>query len=319
MLRPIFGAALGLAVLLQGGVQAQETMRAVGFTARNDQVLEQAGVWAREVNQRFANELRINYVGGPEVIGRFQQIEALINGVVDVVFAPANDYQDRLPVSGAFVLSRLSPSEERRSGFYDFMVEEHRKIGLRYLGRIQVSPFYLWTRTQPRRLEDLRGLRMRTGVLYDRLMREFGMVPVTINAPEVFTALESGVVDGFGWPVAGNLRRGWLDRIRYVIDLPFFGASNVVILMNQRRFDALPQAVQQRLIQFTAEFEPRMVEHFERFNAEEWRQIGDRVTRVRFSDEENRRFIDTAYELEWRALRERAPEQVDRIRQLSGN
>jgi len=45
----------------------------------------------------------------------------------------------------------------------------------------------LWTKKEPKSLADLNGLKMRSGVLYDRLMREFGMVPVTINAPEVYT------------------------------------------------------------------------------------------------------------------------------------
>ena len=122
------------------------------------------------------------------------------------------------------------------------MVEEHaKKINARYLGRIQISPFYLWTKKEPKTLADLRGLKMRSGVLYDRLMREFGMVPVTINAPEVYTALQSGIVDGFGWPVTGPLKRGWLDTVKYVIDLPFFGASNVVALMNLDKWKALPQ------------------------------------------------------------------------------
>ena len=115
-------------------------------------------------------------------------------GVVDVIFVPTGDYQDQIPASQAFVLSKLTPMEERKSGFYDFMVEEHsKKINARYLGRVQVSPFYLWTKKEPKTLADLHGLKMRSGVLYDRFMRALGMVAVTINAPEVYTALNSGV------------------------------------------------------------------------------------------------------------------------------
>ncbi len=189
-----------------------QTLRAISFIPKNDPVLAMANAWVSEVNSKLSGQLRLNYVGGPEVITRFQQVEALRTGVVDVLFPPSGDYQDQMPTSQAFVLSKLTPSEERKSGFYDFMVEEHaRKINARYLGRIQISPFYLWTKKEPKALADLRGLKMRSGVLYDRLMREFGMVPVTINAPEVYTALQSGIVDGFGWPVTGPLKRGWLE------------------------------------------------------------------------------------------------------------
>jgi TRAP-type C4-dicarboxylate transport system substrate-binding protein len=251
-----------------------------------------ANAWVNEVNTKLTGQLRINYVGGPEVITRFQQPEALRTGVIDIIIPPTGDYQDQVSVAPAFVLSKLSPSEERKSGFYDYMVEEHAKrINARYLGRIQISPFYLWTKKEPKALADLNGLKMRSGVLYDRMMREFGMVPVTINAPEVYTALQSGIVDGFGWPVTGPLKRGWLDTVKHVIDLPFFGASNVVILMNRDKWKALPQSTQDVLLKLTADFEPRMVQHFNNENETEWKTIGDKVRKVQFSAAQNKRYL----------------------------
>jgi len=279
-----------------------------------------ANTWVSEVNSKLSGKVRINYVGGPEVITRFQQAEALRTGVVDVIFVPSGDYQDQIPTAPAFVLSKISPSEERKSGFYDFMVEEHAKrINARYLGRVQISPFYLWTKKEPKALADLNGLKMRSGVLYDRMMREFGMVPVTINAPEVYTALQSGIVDGFGWPVTGPLKRGWLDTVKNVVDLPFFGASNVVILMNLDKWKALPPATQDALTKLTADFEPRMVKLFDDENETEWKAIGNKVTKVKFSDAENKRYLQAAYDVEWKALQDRAPDAVGKLRTLSGN
>jgi TRAP-type C4-dicarboxylate transport system substrate-binding protein len=184
---------------------------------------------------------------------------------------------------------------------------------------VQISPFYLWTKKEPKTLADLRGLKMRSGVLYDRLMREFGMVPVTINAPEVYTALQSGIVDGFGWPVTGPLKRGWLDNVKFAVDLPFYPASNVVILMNLDKWKALPAATQETLTKLTADFEPRVVKHFDDEQDNEWKAIGDKVKKVKFSEAENKRYLDTAYDVEWKALQERAPDLVAKLRSLTGN
>src|ERR1700731_943105 len=300
--------ALMLALVWPALGSAAETMRAISFIPKNDPVLAMANAWVAEVNSKLGSQLRINYVGGPEVIGRFQQVEALRTGVVDVIFVPTGDYQDQIPASQAFVLSKLTPMEERKSGFYDFMVEEHsKKINARYLGRVQVSPFYLWTKKEPKTLADLHGLKMRSGVLYDRFMRALGMVAVTINAPEVYTALNSGVVDGFGWPVTGPLKRGWLETVKYVIDLPFFRPGNVVALMNPDKWNALPEAVHNQLITLSAEFEPKMVKHFDEDDEREWKEIGTKVSKVKFSPEENEKYVNTAYEVEWNALQARAP------------
>lgn len=317
---PLIGSITAAGLLAFVTVADAQTLRAISFIPKNDPVLAMASAWVNEVNTKLTGQLRINYVGGPEVITRFQQPEALRTGVIDIIIPPTGDYQDQMPVSPAFVLSKLSPSEERKSGFYDYMVEEHAKrINARYLGRIQISPFYLWAKKEPKALADLNGLKMRSGVLYDRMMREFGMVPVTINAPEVYTALQSGIVDGFGWPVTGPLKRGWLDTVKHVIDLPFFGASNVVILMNLDKWKALPQSTQEALLKLTADFEPRMVQHFNTENETEWKTIGDKVKKVQFSAAENKRYLDVAYDVEWKALQERAPDAVAKLRSLTGN
>ncbi len=308
------------ALLSASAVHATEMLRAISFIPKNDPVLAMANAWVGQVNAKLGTQVRINYVGGPEVIGRFQQVEALRTGVIDVLFTAAGDYKDQLPASQSFTLSKLSPTQERSSGFYDFMVEEHAKhINARYLGRAQVSPFYLWTKTEPKSLADLSGLKMRTGVLYDRMMRAFGMVPVSINAPEVYTALQSGVVDGFGWPVTGPLKRGWLENIKSVIDLPFFGASNVVILMNLDKWNALPESTRKALTDLTVAFEPKMVQHFAEEDAHEWQAIGTRVKKVTFSPEENKKYLDTAYDVEWAALQASVPDLIERLRHMTGN
>jgi len=320
-MRPLklIGSLVFAGALVSTGAGAQ-TLRAISFIPKNDPVLAMANAWVSEVNAKLGGHPRINYVGGPEVITRFQQVEALRTGVVDVIFTPSGDYQDQMPASASFVLSKLTPSEERKSGFYDFMVEEHaKKINARYIGRVQVSPFYLWTKKEPKSLDDLRGLKMRSGVLYDKFMQELGMAAVTINAPEVYTALNAGVVDGFGWPVTGPLKRGWLETVKYVIDLPFFGPSNVVALMNLDKWNALPEAARDTLINLTADLEPRMVRHFDDENEREWKEIGDKVKKVKFSPAENAKYLDTAYQVEWKALQARAPELLEKLRKISGN
>jgi TRAP-type C4-dicarboxylate transport system substrate-binding protein len=313
-------AAVAAALGASSGASAETTMRAISFIPKTGPVLTMANEWVKEVNTKLKGQLHVNYVGGPEVIGRFQQIEALRNGVIDITFTPSTDYQDQVPTSPSFVLSRLTPMQERQSGFYDFMVEQHAsKLNARYLGRVQESPFYLWTKTEPKKIANLRGLKMRSGVLYDRFMQKLGMVPVTINSPEVYTALQSGIVDGFGWPVTGPLKLGWLDNVHYVVDLPFFGASNVVVLMNLKKFNALPKATQDALVKLTADFEPKMVKHFTDENEAEWKRIGSKVKRVKFSDAENKTYLDTAYETEWAHLKQRVPDDIAKLRKMTGN
>lgn len=315
-------ATIGAVTLVATPAVAQEvTMRAVSFIPKNHPVMAQANVWVNTINEKTKGKLRVNYVGGPEVIGRYQQLNALRTGVVDVLLSVTADFQDELPEASAFTLSKLSPSEERRAGgFYDMMVKAHEKVNARYIGRLQYGGFYLWTKKKPEKLADLKGLKMRTGSLYDKMMRELGMVPVTINQPETYTALEQGTVDGLGWPVFGVRSIGWTRHVKFVVDLPFYGASNVVALMNLEKWSKLPPAVQKEIIDATVDFEPKMIKHFRDEEAKEWTELDKIVTRVKFSEADNKRFLDTAYEIEWATLAKRvSPETLASLRKVTGN
>jgi TRAP-type C4-dicarboxylate transport system substrate-binding protein len=89
--------------------------------------------------------------------------------------------------------------------------------------------------------------------------------------------------------------------------------------MNLDKWKALPQATQDALVKLTAEFEPRMVKHFEAESEAEWKAIGSKVKRVKFSAAENKTYLDAAYEVEWKTLQERVPELVTKLRTLTGN
>jgi len=309
LLARISTAALA-AFAVAGGAQAETTVRAVGFIPKNHPVMAQANAWVAYVNDKLKGKFRVNYVGGPEVIGRYEQLNAIRSGVIDIVFAAEADFQDQLPEVQALTLSKLSPSEERKSGFYDIMVKTHERVNVRYIGRVQYGDFYLWFKKKPEKLADLQGLKMRTGSLYDKMMRDLGMVPVTVNQPETYTALEQGTVDGLGWPVFGVRSIGWT----------FYGASNVAALMNLDKWKSLPADVQQGIVDATAEFEPKMIAYFKGEQDKEWKELDKLVGRVKFSDAENKKYLDTAYGVEWDAIAKRVtPELLAQLKKSTGN
>ncbi len=322
-IRKGIGAAAAIAMFAVAGTAARAaevTVRAVGFIPKNHPVMAEANAWVNLINEKLNGKFHINYVGGPEVIGRYQQGNAIRNGVIDMLFATTADFQDQLPEVSATTLSKIGPAAERKSGFYDLMVKALERMNARYIGRVEYGGFYFWVKKKPEKLADLRGLKMRTGSLYDKFMRKLGMVPVNINAPETYTALEQGTVDGLGWPVFGVKRLGWARQVKYVIDLPFYDASNVVALMNLDKWKSLSPDVQKTILDLTAEFEPKMVAYFQGEEKKEWAGLEGLVTRVKFSDTENKQYLDDAYEVEWDAIAKRvSPDLLAKLRKTTGN
>ncbi len=63
------------------------------------------------VNARLKGKVTITYLGGPEVVPPNQQVQALKNGVVDVVLGAAAYYRTEVPMGAAVQFSNKLPSE----------------------------------------------------------------------------------------------------------------------------------------------------------------------------------------------------------------
>ena len=77
--------------------------------------------------KKYPGELEIQYLGGPEVIPNREQVEALRNGLVDMVFTTDGYYVSAVPVVNAMSLTTLKPWEERKRGVNAFLNKIHRE------------------------------------------------------------------------------------------------------------------------------------------------------------------------------------------------
>jgi TRAP-type C4-dicarboxylate transport system substrate-binding protein len=300
---------------------AAKTLKAVSFVPKNHPLCVMIHVWVDRVNEQCKDAVKIDWVGGPEVIPGFDQAEALRNNSVQVIFNPTAYYAPLLPEGNAFTLSKLTMQEERKpGGFYDFMVERHQRIGMMYIGTWLYDPFWLRINKPIKGIDDLKGVKMRTSALYDRMMKKMGIVPVTVQFGETFTALERGLVDGFGWSTLGPADWGWLNNCKYIIDIPFYTRQNTLILMNLDVWNSLGKDVQDKIMDITVKFEPEMEAYFKNKIAEEWKRYDKMgIKRIKFSPEDTKKFLDIAYGAEWEDLEKKVPDLVPTLKKLTGN
>ena len=278
-------------------------------------------VWVNRVNDKCKDAIKIDWVGGPEVIPGFDQAEALRKNTVQVIFNPTAYYAPIFPEGNAFPLSKLTMQEERKpGGFYDFMVKRHKRIGMMFIGTWLYDPFYLRVNRPVKSVKDLKGLKMRTAALYDKMMKKLGMIPVTVKFGDTYTALERGLVDGFGWATLGPADWGWLKNCKYIIDIPFYTRQNTLILMNLDVWNSLGKKVQDEIMDITVKFEPDMVAYFKKAIAKEWEKYDKMgIKRIKFSPEDTKIYLDAAYNSMWEDLEKKIPDLVPTLKKLTGN
>jgi len=170
-------------------------------------------------------------------------------------FTWVSDYRHLVPVAGVIHLTPYTPWEEREVGVFDYWVKIHAPINTQYVGRWAWGmQFNFHTRTKEiKSISDFAGLKMDDPVNIHAVPRAFGMVPVLIEGPDIFTAMERGLVDGYIWSDFGRYP-GWEEVTSYVVDEGFL-QMDMVILINQDVYNGLSQELKDVLADFTAKYE----------------------------------------------------------------
>ena len=276
--------------------------------------------WIKTVNERGEGKVQIELIGGPEVTPMPEQIGALKRGVFDILLTAAGYYMGTIPEAEAFGLSRITPQDERANGFYDFMDQIHQQNGFKYIGRA-MAMVPLGVMSINKKIDspkELKGMKIRTVIIYDAFIRELGAVPVTIPEPEIYTSMERGVVDGFVAPLAsGFVRQGFHEIVKYIIPYYFYQIPTVVVA-NLKSWEKLPEDVQKLLIDAIVEVEEKAGPYYKNVHDTELKKAQELgVQLIEFSPEDAKWFVDTAYRVSWENLAKKAPENVEKLRELS--
>jgi TRAP-type C4-dicarboxylate transport system substrate-binding protein len=318
-LHRVQAAAAGLAALLAlaPAATAQEvTLKAAVFVPPSTTYGIPFKRFVDHVNETGKGVLQIRIVGGPEAVPADGQAQAVKSGVLDIASIPPTYYKSAMVEGDAQILSDMSVAEQRKSGAYAMLnqiaVERMNSLYLTTYG--MGVPFHLYvSKEMPlSKPEDLKGLRFRGQPNYNAIFKNYGIAGVNIAAPEVYTALERGVVQGYGWPLWGINDFGWDKLTKMRIDPGFYNVV-VNILMNKTKHDSLT-AVQRKVIDDTvAWFEADSVRYTnETTKAALDLQEKQGIKVVNFGPE----FKKIAVDLYWDDLKKLSPESIGRVQAL---
>ncbi len=310
-----------LAMMLTVGVMNQPSQAAelkmATFLPKDDVNLTAWWAFVEEVNKKSKGEVVIKFVGGPEAIPAFKQFEAVRTGVVDIIFG-CEAYYGAMVTGAAYThLSRLTPMEERKVGYFELRKELLKKHNVMYLGRPEYGVwFHLFTNKPVKRPQELAGQKIRTSATYEPFVRVLGAVPITLPGAEVYTALERGVVDGYAWSVLGNISMGWHEVCKYILE-PKIYSMNLETLINLDTWNKLPKSAQELMSKLMVENEEKFEKIFVELGEKELKAMQDKGMRlIKFSPEDTKWYVDTAYKAGWDEVIKKSPELGEKLKKL---
>jgi TRAP-type C4-dicarboxylate transport system substrate-binding protein len=140
--------------------------------------------------------------------------------------------------------------------------------------------------------------------------------PITIAPGEVYTALERGVVDGYGWPSIKISDFGWHEVTEYVVE-PGFYQVDVGLMVNLKSWNRLPKGLQELLIHIAMDIEREASDYYAQIIKEERSFIlSEGVKVIRFSQQDENKFLEEAYQVGWEQVLAKSPETGAKYKEL---
>jgi TRAP-type C4-dicarboxylate transport system substrate-binding protein len=309
-------AGLGFLAFASAAVAQELTLKAAVFVPPSTTYGIPFKRFVDHVNDTGKGIVQIRIVGGPEAVPADGQAQAVKNGVLDMAAIPPAYYKSAMVEGDAQILSDMTLAEQRKSGAYAMLSSiAGERLNALYLTTYGIGvPFHLYvTKEMPiAKLGDLSGLRFRGQPNYNAIFKHYGIAGVNIAAPEVYTALERGTVQGYGWPLWGINDFGWEKLTKMRVDPGFYNVVNTV-LMNKEKYAALSPEQRKVLDDAVAWFEKDSEGYTEGKSKESLdSQAKAGVKPVNFGPE----WKKTAVSLYWDDLKKLSPDAIAKLQPL---
>jgi TRAP-type C4-dicarboxylate transport system substrate-binding protein len=231
--------------------------------------------WCQEVEKRTEGRVKVQYYPGQTLTNAKQTYDSVVDGIADIGYSALAYTRGRFPVMSAIDLpfgypSGIAATAAANDLFKKFKPEEFKDTELMYIHGH--GPGFIHTKGKAvHKLEDLKGLKIRSTGMSAQVVEALGGTPVPMPMPECYQSLQKGVVDGSAYPLEAN--KGW--KLGEVTDYatcayPAAYTTSFFIVMNKDKWKAL-DAKDQAII--TAINEEWAVKHGEAWDSSDMEGI----------------------------------------------
>jgi TRAP-type transport system periplasmic protein len=200
--------------------------------------------WAKEIEKSTQNRVQISIFPGGTLTKAPQCYDGVVKGISDLGFSLFAYTRGRFPVMAAMDLpmgytSGAVASKVAEAFAKTFNPKELSDVKVLYLHAH--GPGLLHTKKPVKRLEDLKGMKIRATGLSAKIVTALGGVPVAMPQGDTYDALKKGVVEGTFGPM--EVLKGWkqAEVIKYTTECYSVGyTTTFFVVMNLDKWNALP-------------------------------------------------------------------------------
>jgi tripartite ATP-independent transporter DctP family solute receptor len=214
---------------------------------------ESADEFARRANAKLGNKAKVITYGSSQLGGDNEMIQKLKLGTLDMAL-PSTVMSSQVDLFGIFempyiVKDRAHMAKIEKEIFWPKLEPEAEKKGLRVLAVWENGVRHITNNKRPIRTPaDLQGIKLRVpeGKWRLRMFQAYGANPSPMKFSELFTALQTGVMDGEENPFT-QIYSAKLQEVQKYLSLSGHVYTPAYLTVGIRKYESLPADVRKIL------------------------------------------------------------------------
>ena len=256
ILKPVVATVATLLALSAPAFAQQITLSLADQNSPNS-LYEQNGIvpWAKKVEEATKGRVKIQIYTSQTLVKGPDMWRAVKSGITDIGWCFHGYWADMTPLSDVITLPFLPFSTAAQGS--ETLAKLIAKYPVLQKEFADVQPLMNWTsssyilltaRKQVKTLEDLKGMKIRvTGGPPTDQIKALGAVPMLLPMPDVYDALDKGVIDGAAVPWEAIHGFRMYEVAKYYTIVPM-SAVYFTLGMNKQKWNSLPADVKQAII-----------------------------------------------------------------------
>lgn len=272
------------------------------------------------INARGKGVVQINLIGGAPAIGNHLTLtQKMSRGAYDIVGCTEAYFGNVIPEAPVLRFAERTWAELRKNGGMAYVQKLFGAKGIHYLARHgDFGPFHLWLK-DPIKAPNLKGLHLRVAPVYTAFFKALGATTQSSNLPQIYTYMENGTVQGYGWPAAAWVPT-WTKVTGYKVE-PGFYSSALHTLVNKKKWESLTGEQRAFLNKIGAEVESASEPgESKKLTAQLAKENAMRASKgmkvITFTGADREKWLTTAKKAGWDEVLERSPKHGPELMKL---
>ncbi len=228
---------LALALCLSTQVQAQQTLKIATLAPDGSSWMRELRIASKEIETTTQGRVVIKFypggVMGPDaVVLRKMRLGQLQGGVL-TSSELASVYPDAPVYSMPFMFDNWAQVDKARAQIDPLLAKGFEAKGYKMLGASGIGFAYIMGTKPIRTRAEMNSIKLwipQNDVIAERVFKQGGLTPIPLPLGDVFTSLQTGLVDTVANTPSGAVALQWHGKVRSMVDLPMSFVVGFMVL-----------------------------------------------------------------------------------------